>query len=153
MAFLCVAHQESDQKVCEKCGLVWDMNDSNPPFCGEVYRKSSRALKRSRQTKLESTIEIASNIGSGFFISMVLYRFVVFPYMLKMGAGQQAFWITLLFTVTSVIRSYVWRRFFNAELHKIVHQRVGRFVAWCASIKSPKRTQQTAIKRTKKRRV
>ena len=29
----CEAVQHSDQMSCEKCNLVWDINDSNPPAC------------------------------------------------------------------------------------------------------------------------
>lgn len=30
----CKARQHSDQMVCHACGLVWDMNDPDPPTCG-----------------------------------------------------------------------------------------------------------------------
>lgn len=30
---LCEARQQSDQKRCERCNLVWDMNDPEPPEC------------------------------------------------------------------------------------------------------------------------
>lgn len=29
----CAARQYSDQMTCHKCGLVWDMNDPEPPEC------------------------------------------------------------------------------------------------------------------------
>lgn len=29
----CTAIQYSDQKVCKRCALVWDMNDPDPPAC------------------------------------------------------------------------------------------------------------------------
>lgn len=29
----CYARQYSDQMHCHKCGLVWDMNDPDPPSC------------------------------------------------------------------------------------------------------------------------
>jgi len=29
----CQARQHSDQMVCEKCGIGWDMNDQAPPTC------------------------------------------------------------------------------------------------------------------------
>jgi len=29
----CEAVQHSDQKVCTRCGLCWDMNDPEPPEC------------------------------------------------------------------------------------------------------------------------
>lgn len=30
----CSARQHSDQMVCDKCGLQWDINDADPPLCG-----------------------------------------------------------------------------------------------------------------------
>ena len=29
----CQARQYSDQKRCERCDLLWDMNDPEPPQC------------------------------------------------------------------------------------------------------------------------
>ena len=29
----CLARQHSDQMICMKCGLVWDVNDPEPPEC------------------------------------------------------------------------------------------------------------------------
>lgn len=29
----CHARQESDQMVCHRCGIRWDMNDPEPPAC------------------------------------------------------------------------------------------------------------------------
>jgi hypothetical protein len=30
----CKAVRYSDQMCCGKCGLQWDVNDPDPPFCG-----------------------------------------------------------------------------------------------------------------------
>jgi hypothetical protein len=65
------------------------------------------------QTKKESFIESALNIGSGFLVSLAVWTFVVVPLWalpVTMGENLQ---ITMLFTVVSVVRSYVWRRIFN----------------------------------------
>lgn len=32
----CEARQYSDQMLCAKCGLIWDMNDPDPPPCRTV---------------------------------------------------------------------------------------------------------------------
>jgi uncharacterized protein YbaR (Trm112 family) len=29
----CKARQVSDQMVCNQCGLLWDVNDAEPPVC------------------------------------------------------------------------------------------------------------------------
>lgn len=34
----CQARQHSDQMICHKCGLVWDMNDPEPPVCVTTVR-------------------------------------------------------------------------------------------------------------------
>ena len=34
----CQARQHSDQMICHKCGLVWDMNDPDPPVCVTTVR-------------------------------------------------------------------------------------------------------------------
>lgn len=33
----CLARQESDQFVCRKCGLAWDVNDPEPPACPTLF--------------------------------------------------------------------------------------------------------------------
>ncbi|QDP67026.1 MAG: hypothetical protein Unbinned3138contig1000_68 [Prokaryotic dsDNA virus sp.] len=40
----CQAVQVSDQMACRPCGLVWDMNDPEPPACGQV--RKFRAVSR-----------------------------------------------------------------------------------------------------------
>jgi hypothetical protein len=37
----CEARQYSDQMNCTKCGLIWDMNDHEPPRCGKKFAKES----------------------------------------------------------------------------------------------------------------
>lgn len=37
----CSARQYSDQKQCDRCGLIWDMNDPDPPKC-----KTDEELRR-----------------------------------------------------------------------------------------------------------
>lgn len=65
------------------------------------------------QTKTESAIEVTLNIGTGFIISWIL-TLLVLPYFgFKQVTTSDGFWITLIFTVVSVCRSYIWRRLFN----------------------------------------
>ena len=49
----CEARQYSDQKVCHRCNLVWDMNDPEPPECrpepGEKQRGRA-AIEQLRQS-------------------------------------------------------------------------------------------------------
>lgn len=66
-----------------------------------------------KQTKFESFIESFINISSGFFLSLGIWYFIVVPFWeIKLPFSQNII-ITLIFTISSVIRSYIWRRIFN----------------------------------------
>ncbi len=68
------------------------------------------------QRKLHSALETALNIGSGFVISWCMWTFVVGPlWSIPFHIGD-SLGITALFTVTSVARSYLWRRYFNGRI-------------------------------------
>lgn len=79
-----------------------------------------------KQSKLESHLESTANIASGFVLSLLVWTFVVGPLVMAgifhPNSMRDAFYITAIFTVTSYIRSYVWRRFFNAGIHKQIHK-------------------------------
>lgn len=71
-----------------------------------------------QQTKTVSFIEAALNTAIGFFISMAFWplaaSFTGIEY-----STQQHLVIVLLFTIISVARGYVIRRFFNSHLHQL----------------------------------
>jgi hypothetical protein len=76
--------------------------------------------KSAGQSKKHSMIEVCLSIFVGFLISMVLQEWVVTPiWHLPTSAdiwptsGRGNLEITLLFTVVSIVRSYVFRRVFN----------------------------------------
>ena len=71
-----------------------------------------------QQTRIESAVEITANYASGFLVAYLTYQFIVIPIPWLLG---DAFWVTVLFTAVSIVRSYLWRRFFNAGLHRAVH--------------------------------
>lgn len=73
------------------------------------------------QTKLESLLESAVNISSGFFISLLVWIFVVAPLWDIPVKMHDSLAITSIFTVSSLLRAYIWRRFFNAGMHKAIH--------------------------------
>ena len=77
------------------------------------------------QTKLESAIEVFFNYASGFLIAYLTYAFIVLP---DPWLKNSPFWVTTLFTVVSVIRSFLWRRFFNAGLHKAIHKLITKIL-------------------------
>ena len=63
------------------------------------------------QSKKGTCTEILLNTGSGFVVSFAITSFLL-PYMVTVGA----FGITCIFTVVSLVRSYIWRRIFNKKL-------------------------------------
>jgi hypothetical protein len=69
------------------------------------------------QTKKQSFLESVTNTAIGFIISLAS-TFVIFPLMgLHSTAGKNIV-ITLFFTLVSILRGYVIRRFFNKRLIK-----------------------------------
>jgi len=70
-----------------------------------------------KQTRKQSLIESLTNLVIGYLISL-LSLFVIFPILAIESSTGKNFTITLYFTLISVIRSYVLRRFFNKKLHK-----------------------------------
>jgi hypothetical protein len=74
------------------------------------------------QTKVESFVESWVNILIGFPINYVA-NIAVLPFMYNPDKIlSSAFWIGVVFTVISVVRSYVLRRCFNGKRfsHKVV---------------------------------
>ena len=42
----CQAYQVSDQMSCPSCGLVWDMNDPDPPACRTIQQREVEKMKQ-----------------------------------------------------------------------------------------------------------
>lgn len=70
------------------------------------------------QTRLVSAVEACMNVGSGFFISLAVWIWVVVPLWDLPVQPSDNFWITCVFTVTSLLRSYAIRRFFANGWHR-----------------------------------
>ena len=68
---------------------------------------------RETQTRTKSLIETTTQLGIGFFVSMMMWRVVVGPILGHDGTYAEAFWITAVFTVSSFIRHYFVRRGFE----------------------------------------
>lgn len=64
------------------------------------------------QTRRQSLIEAALNIGVGIIVSFMA-QLIVFPALDLVVRLDQNIAITLAFTVVSLARSYALRRFFN----------------------------------------
>lgn len=69
-----------------------------------------------KQTKFESWLEVFFNYASGFIIAYFVYARIILPYPY---INDSPFLVTSIFTLVSVCRSYLWRRFFNKGLHKV----------------------------------
>jgi len=82
-------------------------------------------MKKLTQSKLESFIESFLNIISGFIIALLVWMYIV-PILFNVKSNlSQGFGITLLFTFMSIIRSYIWRRYFNNVTRKRIHKFLG----------------------------
>jgi hypothetical protein len=76
------------------------------------------------QTKLGSLIESGINILIGYFVALAS-QLLIFPlFDIHIGLSTNL-WIGLWFTVISLVRSYVIRRWFNARLHGMAMQIAG----------------------------
>lgn len=77
------------------------------------------------QTRLGSFIEACINVAIGFAINFMA-NLVILPLIgFHISLGQNLF-IGVLYTVISVARSYVVRRWFNARLHSAAQALAGR---------------------------
>lgn len=65
------------------------------------------------QSHKHSVYETIANTAVGFLISWAVWVFVAAPLFDIPYEHGQGFWITVIFTVTSLIRGYVLRRIFN----------------------------------------
>lgn len=73
-----------------------------------------------RQSKLESLIEASLNTASGFVVSLFVWQFIAAPLFGYHVTWKDNFLLTALFTVVSVMRSYIWRRLFNRKFYKAI---------------------------------
>ena len=70
------------------------------------------------QTKLGSLIEVSINIFIGFWINFFANILILPMFGFHSLTIQNNLIIGIIYTVISVIRSYVIRRWFNARLHQ-----------------------------------
>tara|TARA_B100000315_G_scaffold135684_1_gene124993 strand:- start:163 stop:363 length:201 start_codon:yes stop_codon:yes gene_type:complete len=58
-------------------------------------------------------METALNVGSGFLIAWIM-TITVLPLFGLNATINESFQITLIYTLVSVLRGYLWRRYFNS---------------------------------------
>ena len=73
--------------------------------------------KRMNQTRLESLAEVCLSTAIGYAFA-ILAQLAIFPVFGISVTVAENFAIAALFTVVSVLRGYVVRRWFNAGLHR-----------------------------------
>jgi hypothetical protein len=76
------------------------------------------------QSKLGSFIETVTNTAIGYFIALAS-QLVLFPLFDIHVPMRVNFALTAWFTVISVARGYVLRRWFNARLHRVAQKLAG----------------------------
>jgi hypothetical protein len=76
------------------------------------------------QTKFGSLIESLMNIAIGYGVALVSQA-IVFPWFGIHVPLSTNLWIGAWFTVISLVRSYVIRRWFNAKLHEAAQSMAG----------------------------
>lgn len=65
------------------------------------------------QSRRMSMVEQVCNVGSGFLISLMVWIYIILPYLKIDVPLHDNVIVTLIFTVVSIIRGYTWRRVFN----------------------------------------
>jgi predicted DNA-binding transcriptional regulator len=73
-----------------------------------------------RQSKRESLVEACINTASAFFLSLLIWQYLVAPLYGFRVSWQDNFGITTIFTIASILRGYVWRRVFNRGWNRAV---------------------------------
>lgn len=75
-------------------------------------------MKNLSQSRLESLIETNLNIATGFIVSLLVWEYIAGPLYGIETSATQNLGIVSIFTISAIIRSYLWRRYFNARLHR-----------------------------------
>lgn len=68
------------------------------------------------QSHWESFLESSLNVGSGFILALLVWKFIIVPVWDFEVSATDNLTITGVFTVVSILRGYVWRRVFNGKL-------------------------------------
>lgn len=73
------------------------------------------------QSKLSSFIEVCLNVAIGFVVSLIANEFIMSSLDVHLSLGQHLYAV-MAFTVLSVVRGYIIRRYFNAKLNKVARR-------------------------------
>lgn len=79
-----------------------------------------------KDSKMISLIEVLVNVCSGFLLAMLIWQFIIpFAYPHLEPTIEENFKMTAVFTVASVLRGYLWRRFFANGFHNTLVAHIG----------------------------
>jgi len=67
------------------------------------------------QKPITSIIESICNVGSGFIIALLTWRFIIGPLYDIEPSMSRTLSVTSIFTSISIVRGFIWRRLFNRE--------------------------------------
>ena len=79
------------------------------------------------QTRLESLTEVSINVAIGW-VTGIVTQLILFPMFNISVPLSDQFWISIVFTVVSIVRSYAIRRWFNAGIHKLAVEFIRKIV-------------------------
>lgn len=88
------------------------------------------------QTRVVSAVEACMNVGSGFFISLAVWIWVVVPLWDIPVEPHDNFMITCVFTVSSLLRSYAIRRFFANGWHRAATSAAAQIIKYREKLKN-----------------
>lgn len=74
------------------------------------------------QSKKESLIEAVVNVSSGMVLAFLVIQFILVPLLDVTLPPSENVIMTIVLTIVSMARGYLWRRFFATGLHKVVHK-------------------------------
>ena len=83
------------------------------------------------QSKKSSLLEVVLNTSTGFVTAMVTWQLIASPLFGYNVTLYQNFWLTMIFTIVSIVRSYMWRRAFNYYLTRKTEHGKANFREWC----------------------
>ena len=61
--------------------------------------------------------ESITNVGSGLVLSIVIVQPIVFAMFDIKTSTTENIWIAVIFTAVSIVRGYIWRRFFHKRFY------------------------------------
>ena len=77
-------------------------------------------MKNNRQTKKEKFLEATTNIIVGISINIGILQLIIDPLFINVNPdASDSLFISIIYTIVSLIRQYVIRTFFDNKKHKM----------------------------------